>query len=291
MKSKESCMKRVMTLATAGCLVIVLGIQTHCNRPGQKTIRVFGSTTIERFMKKAGQEYGRNGKTTVVVNAVGSRAGIDSLIAGVCDIAMSSMEPLPEQTLAAIKKGINLKPFLLGYDVIIPIVHPSNRVSDITFENLKNVFSGKINTWLVLGGVDTVIDIVDRAGSSGTYLFWHHSVVAAMPGDEHVSIEPSNSTEVAHVSKHINAIGYVSSVFINPEVKPLKINGINITENDSLLSQYHLKRALYLYVNADRFKDELRSFIVFLIINDRGRELLREAGFFYDSMAGKPSAK
>jgi phosphate transport system substrate-binding protein len=284
-------MNRIMTLVTAGSLMVVLCVLTQCNRPGQKTIRVCGSTTIEMFMKKAGQEYGKNGKTIIAVNAVGSKAGIDSLIAGVCDIAMSSMEPLPEQTLAAIKKGINLKPFLLGYDVIIPIVHPSNRVSDITFENLKNVFTGKIDKWLVLGGADTVIDIVDRTGLSGTYLFWHHSVATAMAGDEHVSVEPSNSTVVAHVSKRTNAIGYVSSVFLNPEVKPLKINGINITESDSLLSQYHLKRPLYLYVNADRFENEIRSFIVFLIINDRGKELLRESGFFYISWTGPAVAR
>ena len=279
-------MNRIMTMVTAGSLVVVLGILTQCDRPGQKTIHVYGSTTIEMVMKKAGQEYGKNGKTTIVVNAVGSKAGIDSLIAGVCDIAMSSMEPLPEQTLAAITKGINLKPFLLGYDVIIPIVHPSNRVSDITFANLKNVFTGKIDKWLVLGGADTVIDIVDRSGSSGTYLLWHHSVVTAMACDEHVSVEPSNSTVVAHVSKHTNAIGYVSNAFLNPEVKPLKINGINIAESDSLLSQYHLKRPLYLYVNADRFENEIKSFIIFLIISDRGKELLRESRFFYNSWTG-----
>jgi phosphate transport system substrate-binding protein len=280
-------MNRIMTLLIAGCLSAVLLVQ--CESSKQKTIRICGSTTIETFIKRAGQEYGKHAKTDIVVNAVGSKAGIDSLIAGACDIAMSSMEPLPEQMIAAKHKGITLKPFLLGYDVIIPIVHPSNSVSDITFENLKNIFKGKVDKWLVLGGADTVIDVVDRCGSSGTYQYWHNTVAAAMKCD--ITLEPTNSMVVAHISKHTNAIGYVSNVFINPEVKPLKLNGIALAESDSLLSQYHLKRPLYLYVNAEKFEDELKKFMVFLIINDRGRELLRETGFFYDNWAGKAPAK
>ncbi|MCF7974951.1 MAG: substrate-binding domain-containing protein, partial [Phycisphaerae bacterium] len=133
-----------------------------CSPKEHGTIRVSGSTTIAPFMKKAAKDFSKNRDMTVEVNAIGSKAGIDALIAGKCDIAMSSMEILPEQIAAAKEKGINIKPFLLGYDIIIPIVHPSNEVSNISITDLKDIFAKKTMRWSALGGTDTPIDVVDR---------------------------------------------------------------------------------------------------------------------------------
>ncbi len=85
---------------------------------------------------------------------------------------------------------------------------------------------------------------------------------------------------LAYVAGHTNSIGYISTVFLNPEVKPLKLNGIAITESDSLLAEYHLKRPLLLYVNEEKTGRETKTFLMFIIINEQGRKLLREAGFF-----------
>jgi phosphate transport system substrate-binding protein len=100
---------------------------------------------------------------------------------------------------------------------------------------------------------------------------------------------PTNSSVLAYVSQHSNAIGYISNAFMNPEVKALKLDGIAITENDSLVTEYHLKRPLYLYVNEEKFDAdrETKNFVVFMVINERGRKLIRESGFFYLSWAGQ----
>jgi phosphate transport system substrate-binding protein len=187
------------------------------------------------------------------------------------------------------EKGVSIKPFLLAYDVIVPIDHPSNKVSDISFKNLKKVFEGEIHSWSALGGADTVIDVVDRSDASGTFKVWHQYVTPTYhAGDTH-TIQKSNSTVLAYVAEHRNAIGYVSNAFMNTEVKPLKLDGLAITENDSFVTEYHLKRPLYLYVNEEKFDadNDMRLFVIFLVINERGRRLIRESGFFYLSWAGQ----
>ena len=268
---------------------LVIASVFQCEKKATKTIRILGSTTVEPFMKKALAEYAKTNGVGFSLNAAGSKSGIDSLIAGACDIAMASSEILPEQMAHATKSGVHIKPFLLGYDIIIPIVHPSNNVSNLTFQQLKDVFEGKITRWSKVGGSDTTIDVVDRSGASGTYAIWHHFIVpspgipAEIPSKttyQHLIIQQSNSSVMAYIFEHTNAIGYVSNVYLNPEVKPLKLDGIAITESDSLLSQYHLKRPIYLFINEDRFDKDLKDFIAFLIISDRGRTLLHEAGFF-----------
>jgi phosphate transport system substrate-binding protein len=262
-------------------------ISISCAGKEHRTIRVSGSTTIEPFMTRAAKEFSGNRNLSIDVDAVGSKKGIDELIAGNCDIAMSSMEMLPEQTAAAKEKGINIKPFFLGYDIIIPIVHPSNTVSDISFTDLKNVFTNKIKRWTALGGTDTLIDVVDRSDESGTYAVWHHYVATSPVNEDQFTVEGSNSAVLAHVSAHGNAIGYVSAAYLNPDVKALKLDGIAMTEGDSLLSEYHLKRPLFLYVDEDKFDQTEKMFVIFMIINDRGKALLRESGFFYSSWAGQ----
>ncbi|NQV33293.1 MAG: phosphate ABC transporter substrate-binding protein [Phycisphaeraceae bacterium] len=265
--------------------VLLFFLLNEKNVPG--TIRIHGSTTLEPLMQKVATEYPKDSKTQISVKAVGSKDGIDSLISGACDIAMSSMEIQPEQISHAADKGMTIKPFLLGYDIIVPIVHPANPLTDISFENLKKVYDGSVTNWSILGGRDTAIDVVDRTHVSGTYNVWHHTVGPEETNDSQYTVQPSNSAVLAYVSEHVNAIGYVSAAYLNPEVKPLKLDGIAMADNDSLLSKYHLKRPLFLYINEANFNNAIKQFVVHMIINERGRELLREAGFFYNAWAGK----
>ncbi|MBN1308489.1 MAG: phosphate ABC transporter substrate-binding protein [Chitinispirillaceae bacterium] len=264
------------------CVIAAISLMAlvQCGNNEKTTVRIYGSTTIEPIIKRATQEYGRRSNTHFVINAVGSKSGIDSLIEGACDIAISSMEIAPEQITRAKEKAVSLKPFLLGYDVIVPIVHPSNPISDITCDQLKEIYAGLIHRWSAMGGADTVIDVVERAVSSGTYCVWHHDVMPPQEKADSFTVRASNSAVLAYIAEHTNAIGYISAAYLNPEVKPLKLNGIAIAENDSLLSEYHLKRPLFLYVNEERFNQAAKSLVMFLIINEQGRKLLREEGFF-----------
>ena len=278
--------KTIMKLSVAGLVVLMLILLLDReDAPG--TIRIHGSTTLEPLLQKAAAEFQENYKTEISVKAVGSKDGIDALISGACDIAMSSMEIRPEQIAQAAEKGMTIKPFLLGYDIIIPIVHPSNPITDISFQDLKKVYDGSLTNWSMLGGRDTAIDVVDRAHSSGTHSVWHHTVGPEQTDDSLYTIRPSNSSVLAYVAEHANAIGYVSASYLNPEVKPLTLDGIAMAENDFLLSKYHLKRPLFFYVNEAEFDSAIKTFVVHMIINERGRELLREAGFFYNAYAGK----
>jgi len=281
-------MKRTITIATTLVAILAMSFLQQCEKKEKRTIRVYGSTTIEPFMKKAVKEFGKAEHIDFSIDAMGSKSGIDSLIDGKCDIAMSSMEILPEQSTLATKKGVSIKPFLLAYDIIVPIVHPSNIVSDITFDNLKNVFEEKIRRWSALGGADTIIDIVDRTDASGTHEVWHHYVEPFHAKGDISTFRQTSSSVLAYVSEHQNAIGYVSNAFMNPEVKPLKVDGVAVIENDAMVTQYHLKRPLYLYVNEEKFDvdRDVRNFVIFMIINERGRKLIRESGFFYLSWAG-----
>jgi len=251
-----------------------------CGKNEVPAIRIYGSTTLEPFMSAAVKEYQKKRNIKFDIKAIGSRDGIDSLINGSCDIAMSSMEISSDLIEQEKKEGVSLKPFLLGYDAIIPIVNPENPVSDIRYQQLLDIYKGTITNWSVLGGKDTAIDVIERSDASGTHFIWHKDIVPFRTTSGQFTTKESNSALNGYVADHSNAIGYTSVIFLNPELKALRIDGISVVENDSLLSQYHLKRQLLLYVNEDNMDGELRGFLTFLIFDEQGRKLLKEAGFF-----------
>lgn len=272
-----NCSANMIFASLSLCGVLFL---SGCGKKEVPVIRIYGSTTLEPFMSAAVKAYQKTRSVTFDIKAIGSRDGIDSLIGGSCEIAMSSMEISSDLIEQEKKKGVSLKPFLLGYDAIIPIVNPKNPVSDIRYKQLLDIYMGVIKNWSVLGGMDTVIDVVERSDASGTHFIWHKEIVPPGKISDQITTRESNSALTGYVADHSNAIGYISAVFLNPELKALYIDGISITKNDSLLSRYHLKRQLLLYVNEDNMDGELRSFLTFLIFDELGRKLLKESGFF-----------
>lgn len=252
----------------------------YCSQKEAVTLRISGSTTIKPYIEKIVREYKIGKNIAVNLYSKGSISGIDELIAGTCDIAMSSTELLPEQVSLSEKKGVSLKPFLLGYDIIIPIVNPENRVSDITLQQLKNIYSKKIQNWSELGWKDTLIEVISRDTCSGTFDEWNRIVVGASIACEKETAQPSNSSILAYVSKHANAIGYISHVYLNPEVKPLQVNGLQLSDREKLVEQYPIKRPLFLYVNKNLFTGEVKKFITFLLMNEKAEKLFTETGFF-----------
>ena len=75
MKKSHSTVLAVVSTLAAVCIF-------QCENKAKRTIHVSGSTTIEPFMKQAMAEYSKTNDIEFSINAMGSKSGIDSLIAG-----------------------------------------------------------------------------------------------------------------------------------------------------------------------------------------------------------------
>ena len=108
--------------------------------------------------------------TGVALNIFGNTAavGVESLIAGKCDIAMSAdklSEVLSE--LKGVKNPGDLKEFIVGRVKLVVVVNKDNPVSKLTGEQLKGLLTGTIDNWKVLGWKDVpAIVIAAPVGSA-----------------------------------------------------------------------------------------------------------------------------
>jgi phosphate transport system substrate-binding protein len=265
------------TVLVAGVAVLALGVP-GCSKNKGNRVTVKGSTTVLPITQKAAEAFKKSTGISVNIEGSGSGNGIKALIDSGCDIANSSREMKPEEKEDAVKKGIQVKEILVAHDMIVPIVHPSNPVKNITMDQLKAVYDGSIKNWKELGGADATIVVVSRDTSSGTYEIWHEKVMKKTDVRPDALLQASNGAIITAVSGNPKAIGYTGYGYINSSVKGLTINNMAITIENGKSGKFPVSRKLYMYINENKLSEQAKKFIDFLL-SASGQALVKEAGY------------
>jgi phosphate transport system substrate-binding protein len=163
-------MKKQMLVifAMAVLTVVVLAAPVRADE-----VRLHGATmVIDRLINPylAAVERATGHKLEIVGNATGK--GLVDLVEGRCDASLSS-EPLEIALMAAKTAGKEIDGNKLQfsvalYDEIVFIVHPSNPVSSLTWEQIRDIHTGKIKNWKKVGGKDAPITLFSDTVSGGT---------------------------------------------------------------------------------------------------------------------------
>ena len=126
-----------------------------------RKITVAGSSTILPVSESWAAAISAKTDLIVHVQGGGSTSGINLVKAGEVDIGASS------RTLSKAEKQ-DLDVIEIGHDALAIIVHPENKIQNISTEQLKGIFSGKIKNWKELGGNNRAIQVINRESGSGT---------------------------------------------------------------------------------------------------------------------------
>ncbi|MCX7981403.1 MAG: phosphate ABC transporter substrate-binding protein [Syntrophales bacterium] len=257
---------------------------------GKTNIVIKGSTTVLPIAQKLLEAYtSKHPDVNISLSGGGSGDGIKALIDGMTDIANSSREIKPEEEAKAREKNVTPLAHVVAYDAIVPIVHPKNKIKDLSLDQLSQIYQGKITNWKEVGGEDLEIVVVSRDSSSGTFESWGHLVLKGARVTPKAQMQASNGAVVQTVAKNKYAIGYIGLGYINKSVKPLSVNGIAATVETARSGQYPISRPLYMYTNGEP-KDAVASFIKFALSNE-GQALVESVGFVPVKKIAAPTKK
>ena len=259
-------------------MVIVAALLTGCSRDGGKKVVIKGSTTVLPITQKTAEAFRKTDRISITIEGSGSGNGIKALIDGTCDIANSSREMKPEELKGAADKGKAVKEIVLAYDMIVPVVHPSSVVKNISMAQLKAVYDGSITNWKQLGGRDENIIVISRDTSSGTYEIWHEKVMKKTDVKKDALLQASNGAIVSAVSGNPKAIGYVGFGYIDSSVKALTVDKVETTIENGKSGKFPISRKLYMYVDEKKLSADAQKYIDFVLSTD-GQKLVKEAGF------------
>jgi phosphate transport system substrate-binding protein len=181
----------------------------------KRAIQNKGSDTIVNIALAWAEEY-RNVDPTVsiAVTGGGSGTGIASLINGTVDIANASRQMKETEIENARASGIDPFEHVVAIDALAVIVNPVNPVSEITINELADIYTGRITNWAELGGNDAPIILVSRETNSGTHVYFLEMVVRRGEKDNtdifapQTLLMPSSVGITSEVRRNPNAIGY-----------------------------------------------------------------------------------
>ncbi|MBI5913858.1 MAG: phosphate ABC transporter substrate-binding protein [Bacteroidetes bacterium] len=248
------------------------------------TVSVKGSDTVLPLSQKEAEEYMKaNAGAAITVVGGGSGTGITALLDGSTDICMSSRELKTDEKLKFTEKSIDVKEAIVGFDALSVIVHPENKVGQLTREQIEKIFTGEIKNWKEVGGADATIVAYSRESSSGTYEFFKEHVMDKKNYASTVLNMPATGAIVQSVSQTKGAIGYVGLAYLTASVKPVSVSYdagktfVAPSIQGAKDKSYPVARPLYYFYDAKN-ESKVKPFVDY-VLSDAGQKNVTDAGY------------
>jgi phosphate transport system substrate-binding protein len=255
---------------------------TYIENKGSDTIVNLALAWAERYQSE-------HPDIRISVTGGGSGTGIASLINGTVDIANASRKIKQEEIDKAKSNGIDPVEHIIARDAIAVIVHPENPVSELTLQQISDIYSGKITNWMEVGGEDRPIVKLSRETNSGTHVYFLETVLRLGNSDDKTLFSmdtlllPSSEGIIVEVRQNPNAIGYDGLGYVPDDLKMIAIakeaGGAYVLPSIATVNDksYAIARDLYMYTNGEPtgiVKDYLDW-----ILAPEAQEIVAELGF------------
>lgn len=220
-------------------------------------VNVNGSTSMGDVIAALTEGFNEaNPDVTINYTGSGSGAGITGVLDGTCDLGLSS------RALTDDEKSQGAVENIIALDGVAVVVNPENTVTDLTTEQIAQIFTGEITNWSELGGADAEIAVFGRENGSGTRSAFEE-IVGVEDACVYTNEYSSTGDVIGNVASNPNAIGYASLSAVNETVTAVNVNGVAPSEATVLDGTYEIQRP-------------------FVIVTVEGTELSAEAQAFLD---------
>jgi phosphate transport system substrate-binding protein len=159
----------------------------------------------------------------------------------------------------------------------------SNPVKELSFSQIKDIYTGKITNWKQVGGKDADIILYGRENSSGTYVFFKDNVLLGQDFASNTQTLPGTAAVVNAVKRDVNGIGYGGAGY----AKGIKECAVRKGESGTAYlptaenvanGSYPITRFLYFYLR-QKPDGDLKEFIKW-IVGSEGQQIVTNEGFF-----------
>jgi phosphate transport system substrate-binding protein len=272
-------MKKV--LAAAALAWLVIGSVALAGR----SLTVKGSDTMVILAQRWAEKYMNSHNEAVIqVTGGGSGVGIAALINGTTEIATASRKMTRDEKLKLRDRyqtmGVEIPVAMDGLSVYLNEKSP---ITELNFEQLKSIYTGKVTNWKDVGGPDARINLYGRENSSGTYAFFKEVVLGGADYAASCQTLPGTAAVVNAVAQDEDGIGYGGAAYAkgirdcavrrdaaSPAVLP---SAASVKDGT-----YPLSRNLFFYLRKDP-EGDTKKFIDWVLSPD-GQALATEVGYF-----------
>jgi len=235
----------------------------------QSTVTIAGSTSVMPFTEKLAEYFMLDHPDLIIdVQGGGSTAGVQACMNGTVDIGMSSRHLKDNER--------SLKDITICNDGIAIVVHPGNPLENLSMDQIRDIFSGRIKNWKDLGWIDRKIDAVSREEGSGTRGSFEELIMKKIEIDDGIMVQDSNGSVKEVVATDPYALGYVSLGLVDERVKGLSVDGVAPTTDNLKNARYKIVRPFLFLLNGNA-GEQAQAFIDF-VLSKEGQIILKKEG-------------
>ncbi len=249
-----------------------------------------GSDTLVNLALAWAERYqAEHADISISVTGGGSGTGIAALLNKTVDIANASRAMTAGEIKQAQGNGFVPVEFVVARDAIAVMVNPENPVSQLTLQQISDIYSGKINNWRQVGGDNRPIVRLSREVNSGTHVYFLQTVIRL--GDAKNTtlfspdtlLLPSSEGIVDELRQNPNAIGYDGMGYVPSDLKVIALGKDTAgpfirpsiqTVNDHT---YPVARDLYMYT-AGQPKGSVKDYLDW-ILSPEAQAIVANLGF------------
>ena len=250
----------------------------------KQTIKISGSTTVLPIVQKAADHYmTTHPEADIQISGGGSGVGIQAIGSKTVDIGMSSREVTKDE----LAKYPSFVVTSVAQDGIAIIVNPSNGIQNISLDQIRDIYLGKVVTWNQITGdnvpgTSNQIVIVGRDSASGTRTYFDEAVLQKATPTNRMLEKNSNGAVLQTISQTPGAIGYVSIGFVSKDVKavPIWYNAQKVvapTIDNVKAKSYPVSRDLYVITNGQ--PSGLTGDFIKYILSPEGQKIVADEGY------------
>jgi phosphate transport system substrate-binding protein len=222
--------------------------------------------------------------SVIQVTGGGSGTGIAALINGTTDICMASRPMKADE-----KRKLRDRFQTMGVEIPVAkdglsiYLNEQNPVKELSFEQLRDIYTGAITSWKAVGGPEAAIVLYGRENSSGTYVYFKDNVLLGRDFSPRCQTLPGTAAVVNAVAKDPNGIGYGGAAYAKgvrdcavrkDAGSPAVLPGAATVKDGS----YPVSRDLYLYTRV-RPAGDAKKFIDW-VLSAEGQALATQVGYF-----------
>jgi phosphate transport system substrate-binding protein len=208
-----------------------------------------------------------------------------NLINGDTDFILVATVPSSDEMKAAEERGVKLDVRAVALDAFVFLVKADNPVNEITLDNIRAIYTGKLTDWAKLGGPQAIIKPYQREDNSGSQELMKSMVMKGTP-----TIDAPNMI-VFGMMGLINMIGrdtqgigysvYYYAVYIIPDekVKLLGVDGVKPTAETIGDRSYPLTSEVYAVIRQDMPADSTAVMLRDWLFTPEGQAAIAKSGY------------
>ena len=237
-----------------------------------------GASSFQALVEAAAEKFmDKNPDVSISGSGNGSGKGLTAVASGTVTIGNSDV-------FAETKLEADQYKDLVDHEVAVvgmgPVVSKNVKVDDLSLEQLKGIFSGKITNWKEVGGDDATIVVLNRKAGSGTRATFESVVFGGEANDFKGDAELDKSGDVqTQMASTQNAISYLDfSHFDASKFNAVKVEGVEPKSKNVVDDSFKIWATEHMYCkkNADK---ATKAFLDFMLSKAVQGKLVEEQGF------------